>query len=371
MKVCVDIQSALAQRAGVGRYTKELVQHLGPLAAPDELLLFYFDFKRQGLSFRTPDAQQKDITCCPGRLAQKAWKSWGWPPFNWWSGRADVFHFPNFIIPPLTHGRPVVTIHDVSFLRFPEATEAKNLRYLTEQIRQTVSRAHRIITDSDFSAREISETLSVDPSLITAIPLGLTHKEHPPDEAAKRRVRAALDLTRPYLLFVGTLEPRKNIPFLIELFERMDAWDGDLVIAGMKGWKYEPIIARMESSSHRARIRYLEYVDEAWLDSLYAAAELFVFPSLYEGFGFPPLEAMKAGTPVLSSTAGSLPEVLGSAAAYVDTFDAEAWAQRAQRILADAPLRERMRAEGLQHVTRYHWEYTARRTWQVYREVGA
>ncbi len=369
MKVCIDIQSAIAQRAGVGRYTKALVEQLGPLAGNDEVRLFFFDFKRQGAPFLVSGAEMRSISWCPGRLVQRAWKTVGWPPFDLFSGSADVYHFPNFIIPPLQEGRMIVTVHDVSFIRFPDAAEPKNLRYLNQQIRKTINRADLILTDSQFSADEICDCLQVSPERVRAIHLGLTPNMQRASEETIAAMRSDLKLSTPYLLFVGTLEPRKNIPFLIEAFEQMTAFDGDLVVAGMKGWKYEPILDRLNVSTHRDRIHYLEYVDERWLPALYSAAELFMFPSLYEGFGFPPLESMRCGTPVLSSRAGSLPEVLGDAAIYVDSYDPNTWAETAQQLLNDASLLDRLRAMGLAHAASYRWEHTAQQTWDCYREV--
>ncbi len=371
LKVCIDIQAAIAQRAGVGRYTKSLVEHLGPLAGPDQLTLFYFDFKRRGVPFHVPNASERAVTWCPGRIVQKAWKTIDWPAFDWFAGSADVYHFPNFIIPPLRRGRTVVTIHDVSFMRFPDAAEPKNLQYLNGQIRKTIERADLILTDSQFSADEMTELLNVAPDRVKAVHLGLTPNMGASDSDAVEAMRGALKLDAPYLLFVGTLEPRKNIPFLIECFEQMESFDGDLVIAGMRGWKVEPILKRMDASRERARIRYLEYVDEQWLPALYAGAKLFMFPSLYEGFGFPPLEAMRCGTPVLSSRAGSLPEVLGDAAAYVDSYDAEEWAGAATSLLADSGQRAKRVETGQAQAARYQWEETARETWGLYREVAS
>jgi glycosyltransferase involved in cell wall biosynthesis len=371
MRVVVDIQAAIAQRAGVGRYTKSLVEHLGALKGPDEVGLFYFDFKGRGAPFPVNGAEQKAVHWFPGRVAQRAWKSLGWPPFNWLAGPADVYHFPNFVRPPLTHGRSVVTVHDVSFLRYPETTETRNLRYLSAQIRKTVELADAVITDSAFSAQEVQELLNVAPTKTRPIHLGLNATMVRPDDLTVVAVRRHLRLERPYLLMVGTLEPRKNIVFLVEIFEQLRGFDGDLVIAGMRGWKYKPILDRMKTSTRAERIRYLDYVDEELLPSLYAGAEALVYPSLYEGFGLPPLEAMACGTPVLSSRAGSLPEVLGEAAEYAGDFDVGAWVGAVSRVLADSALRRDASAKGLIQAAKYTWEETARQTWAVYRRVGA
>ncbi|MEM7394208.1 MAG: glycosyltransferase family 1 protein [Verrucomicrobiota bacterium] len=370
MKVCIDIQSAIAQRAGVGRYTKSLVEHLGPAAEGDELRLFYFDFKRKGLSFPVNGAREKAVRWLPGRLAQKAWKELGWPPFDWFSGRADLFHFPNFIRPPLSSGRSVVTIHDVSFLRVPETTEERNLEYLNAQIRRTVDHADAIITDSEFSSREMQELLKLKPKQIFPIHLGLDPAISRPAPAAMADHLFALNLDRPYLLTVGTLEPRKNHLFLLDLFERLESFDGDLVIAGMRGWKYEPILERMKNSSRAENIRYLEFVPDKYLASLYAGAQLFLFPSIYEGFGFPPLEAMACGAPVVSASAGSLAEVLGEAARVIDGHDLEAWTESVSALLNDEDEKARMREAGCEHARTFQWSETARQTWEVYRTVA-
>ena len=370
MRVCIDIQSAIAQRAGVGRYTKSLVEHLGAFAGADELALFYFDFQRKGIPFAVSGARQRAVRWVPGRVVQQAWKRIGFPPFDWLAGGAEVYHFPNFIRPPLGRGRSVVTIHDVSFLHFPHAAEAKNLRYLQARIRDTVERADAIVTDCAFVGREICELLGAPAAKVHPIPLGLPDGFARPADDAIRAVRARFGLVRPYLLMVSTLEPRKNIPFLIELFERMEGFDGDLVLAGMKGWKFDPILERMRASPRAARIRHLDYVGDADLPALYAGAELFVFPSLYEGFGFPPLEAMACGTPVLSSAGGSLAEVLGDDAEILREFDADAWAQRALALLGDSARRADLVARGHTRAARYTWADTARRTWAVYRACG-
>jgi glycosyltransferase involved in cell wall biosynthesis len=166
------------------------------------------------------------------------------------------------------------------------------------------------------------------------------------------------------------LEPRKNIPFLVEVFEKMTDFDGDLVIAGMKGWKVDPILERMQSSSHRARIRYLEFIPDGDLFSLYAGAELFVTTSFYEGFGLPPLEAMACGTPVISSTGGSLPEMLtGKAAILIPGFEASQWVATLTAILHDRARRANMAQHAPSHAAGFSWSDTARKTLDVYRKV--
>ncbi len=347
-----------------------LVRHLGPLAGEDRLRLFYFDFRRGGEPFPVSGAEWRVERRIPGRIVQAAWKTLSWPPFDLLAGKADLYHFPNFIRPPLRRGRSVVTIHDLSFLRFPETTERRNLSYLRKRIAATVNSADAILTGSEFSAGEIEELLEVDRVRIHAIPDGLAEQIQLPKPEAVTRMKTRLALDRPYLLHVGTLEPRKNIPFLIEVFERLSSFDGDLVLVGRKGWNFEPILQRIETSRRARRIRRLDYVADGDLAALYAGAELFVFPSLYEGFGFPPLEALACGTPVISAATGSLPEVLDKAAELLGDFDPAHWADKIEGLLADSSARHRAQTTGRERANSFSWHRTARRTWEVYRSLG-
>ena len=371
MKVCMDIQAALGQRAGVGRYVRELLAHLGPEAGGDELSAFYFDFKRTGLDAPPPGVALRACRWLPGRLAQAAWKRVGYPPYDWFAGRADLYHFPNFIRPPLSRGRKsVVTIHDVSFLRMPETTEAKNLAWLTAEIFHTAERADAILTDSHFSAREIVELLRVPESKVFPVWLGLPPFGPPPSPEESGRLRRDLGLTKPYLLMVGTIEPRKNIPFLVNVYEALAEFDGDLVLAGGLGWKTEATLKAIADSPRAAGIRMLRHMDDRQLSALYAGASVFTFPTRYEGFGFPPLEAMGRGAPVVSARNSSLPEVLGNAAEWVDGYDAEEWAETIRAVLGDSARAARLRAAGFEQAKKFTWEETARKTWGVYRSLG-
>lgn len=371
MIVSVDIQAAIAQRAGVGRYVKCLVERLPSYADGDELRAFCFDFKRNGIPFELHDAEARCNHWVPGRIVQRAWRTLDWPPYNWFAGKADVYHFTNFIRPPLTYGRSVISIYDVSFLRFSEAAEPGNLAYLTRHIPDTVRRADAIITISEFSRREIIELLGVPEDRVHAVYPGMDHAIHRPAPEAIEAARRELGLDRPYILFVSTVEPRKNIPFLVDVFDQLDGFDGDLVVAGMRGWKVEPILAHMARAKRAAQIRYMDYVEDRLLPGLYAGARAFAFPSLYEGFGFPPLEAMACGTPVVASTGGSLPEVLGEAAHILAPDDLDGWVEALNGLLTDESVREEYVARGLKQVGSYTWDRVASRTWEIYREVAS
>jgi glycosyltransferase involved in cell wall biosynthesis len=369
MKICVDAQSAIAQHAGVGRYTRILVEYLDRRESEHELSLCYFDFRRRARAIPVQKATTKVVRWCPGALAEQAWKRVNFPPYEWFAGKADLFHFPNFTMPPLHSGKSIVTIHDMSFARYPQFAEEKNLRNLNARIPDTAARADAIITISNFSAGEIESLLHVPREKIHPIPLGISQDFARASDADIAAAQKRLGLTRPYLLFVGTIEPRKNISFLVDVFDQLTDFDGDLVLVGRPGWKSEATMARIAASPHRDRIRLLDSVGDADLSAVYSGAALFVIPSHYEGFGFPPLEAMACGTPVVSSTGGSLPEVLGSAACIVEGFEAPDWCESISALLSDSTRRGQLVEAGYARARSFQWDTTAEQTWALYEKV--
>lgn len=371
MKVCVDIQPAVTQRAGVGRFTQVLAEHLVPrVPAGTDLSLFYFDFKRKGAPVAIPGAAFEPCRWMPGAVAQQAWKRIGFPPFNWFAGHADLYHFNNFVVPPLARGKSVVTIYDMSFLRHPECAEEKNRIYLEGAIRKSVKRADAVITISRFSAEEIVAYIPEAEGKVHVTYPGISETFSAASLDAVNALKRRLGLKKPYILTVGTIEPRKNLPFLVDAFEALGRDDVDLVIAGGEGWKTEPIKARFRQSARCDQIRCVGRIPDADLPAFYTGAAVYAIPSLYEGFGFPPLEAMACGTPVVSSRGGSLPEVLGAAAAVLDTDDADAWGDLLGRALDDTAWRRERVEAGCRQAARYRWTGTAAATWDVYRKVA-
>lgn len=368
----MDYQPAVAQCAGIGRYTRLLATEIGKILSPEDALrLFYFDFRRNAdVGGVAKNTTLVPFRALPGAVVQRAWRHADFPPFDWFAGAADVFHFTNFMARPVRRGKSVVSIHDMSFERFPEFAEAKNLRYLRAGIRDTVRRADAIITISKFSATEIEEFFPEACGRVRTTYLGISDDFTRANDAEIADVKKRLGLSRPFMLTVGTIEPRKNLEFLVDVFERVAESGLDLVVAGAPGWKCEPIMARFENSRFRDRLHYVRFVPDGCLAALYSAAEVFVTPSHYEGFGFPPLEAMACGTPVISSAGGSLPEVLGDAARVVPGFDAEAWADAVQRVCGDTALRTAMTDAGVARSREFRWSRTAAETLAIYRDVA-
>ncbi len=376
MKICLDIQAAVTRTAGVGRYTRLLAEHLAPLAASrgGRLRLFYFDFRGRARPPEIPGTELRRVRFPPGRLMQAAWRAVPFPDFSRLAGAdQDIYHFPNFLLPPLRPPRrSVVSIHDLSFLRFPRYAEERNLRVLRRLLPRSAARADAVITISRFSAAEIVGELGIDPGRVHVTHLGVEPRFCPPGEEALAAMRSRLGLDRPYLLTVGTLEPRKNHIFAVEVFERLAGrFDGLLAVAGGPGWRAEPILERFKNSPRAGEIRRLAYVPEELLPALYGGAEALLFPSFYEGFGLPPLEALACGTPVVCSDGGALPEILDTPAVVrPGALDVEAWTAAVAALLEeDSAGRRKRREAGREHAGRYHWEETARRTWEIYRGV--
>lgn len=370
MRVCMHIQAAIDQRAGVGRYVHTLTPELAATRGEDTLAGFYFDFRRRGSPF--PEGMLEETPCrwLPGALVQQAWKRFGAPAYTRFAPEADVHHFPNFIIPPLPPGpKAVVNIHDVCFLSCPETMEPKNRAYLAARMPGTLRRADHILTISETMARQLREAFDLPADKVTATLLG-----PPPALAAlpqggeRARVRD-LGIDGPFLLHVGTLEPRKNHRFLFQVFEEMAHFDGTLVLCGMKGWGVEPILEAMAQSPRADRIRHLDYVADADLTALYREAEALVFPSWYEGFGLPPVEAMRQGCPVVCSDGGSLPEVVGEGAVVLPLEDPRAWAEELEDLMGRPDRRAKLINAGHHRAARFSWRRCAEQTWAVYRRL--
>ncbi len=285
---------------------------------------------------------------------------------------ADLAHGPVFVGPLVAPCPVVVTVHDLSFLRYPHLFRPANRLYLRLFTRLSVRRARRVIAVSAHAAEETARLLGVARGNIRVVYHGVDpiFRPLPPEEVAAFRVRRSLP--ERFVLFVGTLEPRKNLARLIEAFARAGPDSRTaLVLAGARGWYDEEIFAAVERLGLSARVHFPGYVPNDELPLWYNAADVFAYPSLYEGFGLPVLEAQACGTPVLTSSVSALPEAAGDGALLVDPYDVEAIAEGLHRLLTDEPLRETLRRRGLEHAAHFSWPRTAAQTVAVYQEAIA
>ncbi len=359
------------RRAGVSNYVEALLAHLGQVDRSNR----YTVYTTRGLG-----AEQLNLPpnfrVRPSRLptinprVRIPWEQLLAPALLR-LGRADVYHGVLNVMPLACPVPAVVTIHDLSAFLFPHTFRRVNRTYTRWAIRVSCRRAAHLIAVSEFTKREIVRWMRVPPERITVTYDAVDARFAPPDPAEVERFRRAKGLPERFVLFLGTLEPRKNIPLLLDAYAMIArSTDAPLITAGSKGWLYEPILARAEQLGLGDRLRFAGYVDQAEQHLWYAAATLFAFPSLYEGFGMPPLEAMACGTPVVVSSSSSLPEVVGDAALTVSPSDPEELAEAMHRLLADGELRQELRARGLRQAQRFSWRETAERTLAVYQKAA-
>jgi glycosyltransferase involved in cell wall biosynthesis len=283
--------------------------------------------------------------------------------------RIDVLHSPHHTTPLLPCGcRRVVTFHDLTFFLLPERYPPTRRLYFQTMTRLSARVAGAVVVPSEAVRRDVVRILGLPPERVFAIPEAAGPAFHPQDATAVSAVRRRYGLNGPFILSVGSLEPGKNRERLLEAFARLRArgLEHMLVVAGQRAWRYEgegPLAQRLGLAES---VRFLGHVPQADLPALYSAAEIFAFPSLYEGFGLPTLEAMACGTPVVASNVSAVPEVVGDAAIQVSPLDVEALADAMERLLRDERLRDELRERGLKRAAGFSWEKTARQTAGVY-----
>lgn len=288
--------------------------------------------------------------------------------------RADITHFFNYIVPFGVKSKTVVTVHDMVLHAYPETMRSRTRRLLQLRLETSMRRADCIVTDSEFSKREIETYYPAYAHKVQVVYCGVdTAVFHPAEDAkAIRRMQHRQGIAGDYFLYLGTLEPRKNLIRLIEAYGILCQKRRDLpklVLAGGKGWLYDDIFSAAERLCPRGQVLFPDYIPAADLPLLYAGAAAFVFPSLYEGFGMPPLEAMACGTPVITSAAASLPEVAGEGAMLVDPCSAEEIADAMQTVLDDTAMRQQLRQRGLERAKLFSWENAAEKLYSIYRDT--
>jgi len=274
-----------------------------------------------------------------------------------------------FVGPLLAPCPFVVTVFDLSFMLYPGSFRPWNRFYLTAFTGISARRAEAVLVISRHTGEDLKRLLGVPSDRIAVTYCGCDEDMRPLPRAEVEAFRRQKGLPERFILFLGTLEPRKNLVCLVEAFARLNSYEVALVLAGGKGWGYEPIFVRIEELGLQDRVLVPGFVpveEKAWW---YNAAEIFVYPSLYEGFGLPPLEAMACGTPVVASQAASIPEVVGDAAVLVDATDPDNVAEALAYLLDHPDERKRLREKGLRRSKEFSWERTARETAQVYRSV--
>ncbi len=365
MRVALELQPCGGQMTGIGHYTYELVRRLVPsetFQLQGNMFNFAGRHNNRALYNAVPFPVVED-KLMPYGVYRRLWQ---FMPvgYEFFFGPADVTHFFNYIVPPRIKGKVITTVHDVTYLRYPETVNKANLRRIREGIAYSVERSRLIVTSSQFSKREIMELLKVPAERVAVIPAAASISD---------ACMSEVPVTGPYILYVGAIEPRKNLQRLLKAYELLKREAGiphKLVLAGGRGWKCKDIYRTAESIYGSQDVLFQGHVPEAEKNALYANAAAFVFPSLYEGFGIPPLEAMHWGTPVICSDAASLPEVAGDAACYVDPFSVESIAEGIWRVLSDKAYARQLVEAGRIRCRQFDWDASARKLEQIYCSIS-
>ena len=361
MKILVDYRPALRQRTGVGEYVHRLV-HAYMAAYPGEVTLFTSSWKDR------PDPRLSATTRVvdrrvPVKVLNLLWHRTGWPPVEWLAGRTDVVHAPHPLLIPATRAAQVVTIHDLYFLDHPQQTGAEIRRDYAALAASHARRADAVVTSTEHGRRIVQEKLGVAADRIYVCAPGA------PTWSTSAVPRAA---TGGYLLFIGTLEPRKNVGALLDAYELLLTRRRpvpELLLAGRATSAATDWLRRISEPPLSGHVRHLGYVPDDQRERLYAGARAVVMPSLDEGFGFPALEAMSAGVPVVASNRGSLPEVLGQAGILVDPTDTESLASAIDRMATDTAAAAEAREAGLARAAQFSWERAATTLHRAYQDA--
>lgn len=360
----MELQPCCGKRSGIGIYVYELAKRLtnGNGLEFTGNLFNFVGRNDNSESLRGINIPIRESRIFPYGVYRRIWN---WFPVSYQSlfpGETDLSVFFNYIIPPKIGGKVITTIYDMTWLRFPETMDRKNYRRLQDGMNRSVLRSDHILTISQFSKREIIKLLSVPEDRVSIVPCAPSLPETAVDFT---RCAEKFHLTKPYLLYLGTIEPRKNLVRLIRAYSLLKKEQGiphQLVLAGGCGWESEEIYKTAEDTDGVVLTGYLTAAEK---NTLYKNAAAFVFPSLYEGFGIPPLEAMSFGCPVICSRAASLPEVVGEAARLVEPLDEKDIAQGIWDVISDGEYAAALVAKGYRQIEKYTWDMSAEKLQKV------
>jgi glycosyltransferase involved in cell wall biosynthesis len=372
MRICVNASPAVHHIAGLGRYTQELMAALMAVDSANEYVAFY----------NRPSEAQVDppldrLPHLTTNLPTKPWRMSALlghvlriPQDRLFPG-VDLFHATDHLLPRLSRVRSVFTLHDLIFRFYPETHKPLNRWFLTFMMPRFLQAADAVIAVSESTKRDAVRLYGIDETKIKVIYEGVNPRFFPASPEAISVVRQKYSLSDSFILSVGTIEPRKNLTALLEAYRVVRDGGGEfrLVIVGKKGWLYEGFFRRLRELGLEQEVVFPGFVFDEDLTAFYSAADLFVFPSLYEGFGLPVLEAMACGAPVITSNTSSLPEVAGDAALLIDPNSIEALTDAMKSVMENKQLRDQLRAKGPKQAAKFNWESAARETLAVYASV--
>ena len=377
MIIGVDGSCLQGTRTGAGWYLTHLLEALSHLLEEDRIIVW--------MNNPTPEEQARvsenrfisvSATHYPWSALKMTWNMFGTPTMENLLGRtADICFYPNYLPLPQKKGKRVIFIHDLAYLTNPEWMEGSPLKNYKKDIEKQEEQADLILTCSEFNRNELlKHFIHLSESMVRVIPHGLSKEFQKPISMDKvTLVKERYRVTRPYFLFVGTLEPRKNLLRLVHaflLFKQKENTQHELILAGPKGWIGEDFLNLIQSPTLVQKVRWIEYVAPEDLPALYSGADAFVFPSLKEGFGLPLLEAMGCGIPVICSNNAAIPEVVGDAALLVEPVSVNDWCQAFQRLVREPQLKEELRRKGRARIALFRWENSASQTLAAFKMMA-
>ncbi len=378
LKIIVNTIPTLAPLTGVGQYTYQMARELRRLA-PEEEWYSYYGFVSRKLAGEEEALGASLFTMGKllrsNRVTKAASRFFQRQAARLQPGQFDLYFEPNFIpLPEIRSRRCMVTVHDLSFFLYPQWHPKDRVAYFQHHFSNNIARADIVLADSNYILNEACTRLGIPREKLRMIYAGCDHRLFSPQgKEAVARVRSKYNISGPYFLYVGTIEPRKNLQALARVFGRFASGrkrPPQLVLCGYQGWSNTEIMGEFESLAQREMLRFLGYVPAKDLPGLYSGAVSLVYPSLYEGFGLPVVEAMASGCPVLCSDRASLPEAAGDAALFVDPENDEEILGGLRRIEGDAGLRASMREKGLRQSGRFSWERSAAEILALMRELA-
>jgi glycosyltransferase involved in cell wall biosynthesis len=372
LRVALDATPLLGLRTGVGAFCLGALRALAVRPALDVHAFAVSWRRREGITALLPPNVSATQRPMPARPLHALWGRGAAPPIEWFIGPMDVVHGTNFVVPPTRSAGAVVSVHDLTPVHYPELCNPATLAY-PALIRRALRRGAWVHADSAFVAGEVIEAFGADPSRVRVVEPGVPPRMEVPEDVRASLVRPFLPsgVSR-YVLSIGTAEPRKDLPGLVRAFDQLAPAHPDLalVLAGPPGWGEEGLDAALARAHAKARVVRTGWLEPVVLAALLQEASVLAFPSLYEGFGFPPLEAMAAGVPVVATRAGSLPEVLGDGAMLVDVGDHDGLAEALGLVLGDAALRRRLAAAGATRAASFSWERCGEGLARLYQDVA-
>lgn len=369
MRIGIDARTIQGPFTGDSTYWRGLIAGLSRVNSNDEFVL-YLDAKLP--RGNVPLADNIKVRF----LRASSWRLWSAVafPLTLWKDSVDVAHV-QYTIPPIVPCPVVTSIHDVSFKRHPEFFNPKDRFILDVGVKCATKRAFRILAISTYTKREITDLYKVAPERVSVIYPGVDEQFAPGDRLASRTfIQEKYGINAPFILTLGVIQPRKNLPTLVKGFAKLRAsqeFEHKLVVAGKYGWKEHGLLDLVGELELTQDVLFIGYVPQEDLPALYRAADVFVYPSVYEGFGLPPLEAMACGTPVVTGNRSSLPEVVGEAGIMVDPYDPEAFALAMWNVLSSESLRAEMSQAGLKQAAKFSWDKMATEVLGVYREAAS